>query len=93
MASNDDSRLDRIEEKIDKLSEAMIQFARAEEKLISIERNNQNQTDRVNRLSQKMDHMQEQLNDQARTVQAFNKIFWIVVVAAATAIVSQVANF
>lgn len=93
MASNDDSRLDRIEEKIDKLSEAMIQFARAEEKLISIERNNQNQTERVNRLSAKMDHMQEQLNDQNRTVQAFNKIFWIVVVAAATAIVSQIAHF
>ena len=33
----DESRLDRIESKIDKLSEAMITVARAEEKLISME--------------------------------------------------------
>jgi len=32
------SRLDRIEEKIDKLSDAMIALARAEERLIAIER-------------------------------------------------------
>ena len=33
----DDRRLDRIEEKIDRLSETVISLARAEEKLIALE--------------------------------------------------------
>ena len=45
-----DDRLTRIEEKIDKLSEAMISIARAEEKLIAIETAHQNQYKRINRL-------------------------------------------
>ena len=43
-----DDRLSRIEEKIDKLSDAMISLARAEEKLLSIETSNQNQYKRIN---------------------------------------------
>ena len=40
MAETQTSRLDRIAQKIDKLSDAMISLARAEEKLISIEHSN-----------------------------------------------------
>ena len=42
-------RLDRIESKIDTLSDAMIQLARAEEKLSNIESNTRNQYERLNR--------------------------------------------
>ena len=77
-------RLDRIEEKIDKLSEAMISLARAEEKLISIERNNQSNYDRMNRFSQKLDNIEKQVDDNARTVSIINKVVYILAVAAAT---------
>ena len=43
-------RLDRIEDKIDKLSDAMVSLARAEEKLIAIEKNNHSSLERMNRL-------------------------------------------
>lgn len=77
-------RLDRIEEKIDKLSEAMISLARAEEKLIAIERNNQSNYDRMNRFSQKLDNIEKQVDDNARTVAIINKVVYVLTVAAAT---------
>lgn len=72
-------RLDRIEEKIDKLSDAMIALARAEEKLVSIEKNNQNNLERMNRFSEKLDHIEERVNQNAHTVNLFNRLFWITV--------------
>ena len=71
-------RLDRIEEKIDKLSEAMISIARAEEKLIAIENNNHANYDRMNRFSAKLDAIELKVEDNARTVGIINKIALIV---------------
>lgn len=79
-------RLDRIEEKIDKLSEAMISLARAEEKLISIEKNNQSHYDRMNKFSQKLDNIEKKTDDNARTVAIINKVVFVLAVAAATAL-------
>ena len=52
-------RLDRIEDKIDKLSDAMVSLARAEEKLIAIEKNNHSSLERMNRFSQKLDDIEK----------------------------------
>jgi len=82
-------RLDRIEEKIDKLSDAMISLARAEEKLIAIEKNNHANYDRMNRFSQKLDAIEEKVNDNARTINVITKMFWLVIGAATVAVVSQ----
>lgn len=74
-------RLDRIEEKIDRLSEAMISLARAEEKLIAIEKNNHNNTDRMNRFSRKLDDIEKKVDDNARTVSIINKVVYVIGVA------------
>ena len=74
-------RLDRIEEKIDKLSEAMISLARAEEKLIAIEKNNQNNFERMNKFSQKLDDIEKKVDDNARTVAIINKVVYLITVA------------
>ena len=83
-------RLDRIEEKIDKLADAMISLARAEEKIVSLAELQSNQTERLNRLSQKIDEIAAQTADNTRTVQLINKLFWVVIVAAAGAIASNI---
>ena len=83
------SRLDRIEEKIDKLSDAMISLARAEEKLIAIEKNNHANYDRMNRFSQKLDNIEDKVNDNARTIGVITKSFWLVVGAVAVALAGQ----
>ena len=73
MADTNQQRLDRIEEKIDKLSDAMISLARAEEKLIAIEKNNHANYDRMNRFSAKLDAIELKVEDNARTVGIINK--------------------
>ena len=50
-----ESRLDRIEQKIDKLADAMISLARAEEKIIALQDDHDNMRDRLNKLSIKLD--------------------------------------
>ena len=86
-------RLDRIEEKIDKLSEAMIMLARTEEKINAIEKNSNNQYERLNRLSQKIDDLQRETDEQRATITNFNRLFWIVIVATVGAIITSVRQF
>jgi len=83
------SRLDRIEEKIDKLSDAMISLARAEEKLIAIEKNNHANYDRMNRFSQKLDNIEDKVNDNARTIDVIKKTFWLVLGSVFVGLASQ----
>lgn len=88
--NNNNVRLDRIEEKIDKLSEAMISIARAEEKLVNMEQKYAAQYERLNRFSEKLDAMEKAVIANSQTVNNIVKLFWIVVVAAVGAIISQI---
>lgn len=89
MATDTEQRLSRIEEKIDRLADAMIALARAEEKIAAISEAQNNQNERLNRLSQKIDEITEQTSDNKRTVQVINRLFWVAIVAAAGAIASN----
>lgn len=86
--SNSD-RLNRIEEKIDKLSDAMILMVRAEEKLIALESKHTAQYERMNRFSEKLDVIEKKVSDNAHTVQTINKLFWVIAVAVIGAITAQ----
>lgn len=86
----EDSRLDRIEAKIDKLSEAMITVARAEEKLISMEQKYAAQYDRMNKFSEKLDELERLVTQNASTVNTINKLFWIAIIATAGAIATNI---
>lgn len=87
MAETQAQRLDRIESKIDKLADAMIAIARAEEKLISIEKNNQNNFERMNKFSQKLDHIEKKVDDNAHTVSIINKVVYMLGAAVIAAFV------
>jgi len=84
----DDTRLDRIESKIDKLSDAIIQIARAEEKIAAIEqRFDHSEEDRilistrVDQLHYKLDNMDESIRTNGITINIINKLFWVVLIA------------
>ena len=79
MSQDNESRLDRIEQKIDDLSQAMISLARAEEKLTSIEKNNFASYERMNRFSRKLDQLEKIVHDNARTTAFITRLFWIFV--------------
>ena len=83
------ARLDRIEEKLDALTEAMIALARAEEKIASIKQAQDSGWERMNHFSKKLDSIEEQVRDNAHTVSIINKLFWVAVVAIAGSIAAQ----
>lgn len=70
----EEQRLARIEDKIDKLSDAMIDLARAEEKLINIEKANSQHFERMNRFSTRMDEIEDNVQEQGKTVKVMQHI-------------------
>lgn len=82
-------RLDRIEEKIDKMADAMISIARAEEKILAIEQKHSAQYDRINKLSEKMDSLAFAVAENSRTTTTFQKAFWLVFAAAISAAIAH----
>tara|TARA_A200000159_G_scaffold159676_1_gene178640 strand:+ start:1118 stop:1432 length:315 start_codon:yes stop_codon:yes gene_type:complete len=72
------ARFDRIETKIDKLAEALVALARVEEKMLNLEKNNNNNFDRMNRFSQKLDEIEKKVDDNAHTVAIINKVVYLI---------------
>ena len=90
MADTTNTRLTRIEEKLDRLADAMISLARAEEKIESLQEDHNKQYERINKLSMKIDDIEKIVRDNQRSVQFMHKLFWVVVVAAAGAITTNI---
>jgi predicted nucleic acid-binding Zn-ribbon protein len=91
MATNEsnEARLDRIEEKIDRLADAMISLARAEEKIVALQVDHDNMRDRMNKLSVKLDEIQQSVDRNAHTVSIINKVVYAAMVAAVGAYVAH----
>lgn len=89
MADSTNTRLLRIEEKLDKLADAMVSLARAEEKMVGLKDDHEKMYDRVNRLSQKLDEIDRKVEENAHTVKIINKLFWVAIVAITGSIAAQ----
>ena len=87
MDTND--RLERIESKLDQLTDAMITLARAEEKLAGLKQDHDRSFERMNRLSQKLDEIERKVDENAHTVAIINKLFWVAIVAVTGSIAAQ----
>ena len=82
-------RLDRIEEKLDNLTEAMVALARAEEKIAGIKEDQLMMYERVNRLSAKLDDVEKVVQANHVTVTTINRLFWVAIVAVSGSIAAQ----
>lgn len=87
--AREDSRLNRIENKIDKLAETMISLARAEEKLLSLESDRFQMNERLNRHSEKLDTVEVKVEKNTITLSVISRIFWISITAIAGAAAVQ----
>ena len=79
-------RLDRIEEKIDKLSEAIIALARAEEKIITLTLFSKQNSEQIQSVINRVDRIEGLVRANSNTVNFINKIFWIIMASTATLI-------
>lgn len=83
------TRLDRIESKLDALTERSISIARAEEQLKAIEAKYVDQYDRLNRFSEKLDNITLILQQNTSTVTLYNKVVGAATLAAVGAWAAQ----
>jgi len=82
-------RLDRLEQKIDKLADAMVALARTEEKIFALEADRKNLTERVNRHSAKIDELNDEVKENSRITANIVKITWIVIAALVAAFIKM----
>lgn len=80
------ARLDRIEGKIDQMADAIVSLARAEEKISTLTSFGKQQSAQILTLINRVDKLEELVRANAATVNIINKIFWVVIAAAATGI-------
>jgi len=90
MNKGESTRLDRIEEKIDKLSDAVVSIARAEEKLAGLESLNIEQHRKLQDLDDRLRTVETKVHDAQQSLNIFNKIFWIALTALITGGVAMV---
>ena len=79
MSDEINQRLGRIETKLEDLSDAMISLARNEEKIIAMQNILTNQTERLNRHSEKLDEVENITLSNKQQLSTFTKLFWIIV--------------
>lgn len=89
MTDNLEGRLDRIEDKMDKMAEALVTLARFEEKMDAYNEYRERSWERMNRFSEKLDIIEKKVEDNCRTVHTINKLFWIGLIAISGSIAAQ----
>jgi hypothetical protein len=77
----EDRRLDRIEQKIDKLSEVVISMAHVEEKIVSLEEHQDLMLEKIYDADQRYHAVERRIDSNEVTIQVINRIFWIAVTA------------
>jgi hypothetical protein len=90
MNAGEKTRLDRIEEKIDKLADAVVSIARAEEKLAGLEQLNIEQHRKLQDVEDRLRVVETKVHDVEGAVGILNKIFWIAITALVTGSVAMI---
>jgi len=89
MAETQSIRLDRIEKKIDKLSDAITTLARVEEKISDLEQRRVESHERANRISANIDILDRKVTSLNEKVLVLNRVMWIVVAGVVGTIFAQ----
>tara|TARA_A200000159_G_scaffold61762_1_gene57156 strand:- start:566 stop:847 length:282 start_codon:yes stop_codon:yes gene_type:complete len=84
------ARLERIEDKMDKMADALISLARFEEKMEAYNKYREDSWQRMNKFSEKLDIIEKKCDENANTVGVINKLFWIFTAVAASAVAAQI---
>ena len=77
---NDDKRLDRIEEKLDKLTDAIVAIARAEEKLVTLEKDRATVMLKLTHIDERLSAIEADAN-QGRGIAKMIWPFWAAMIA------------
>ena len=90
MAESTGSRLDRIETKLDQLTDAMITLARAEEKIHTLTSFSKQQSEQIQNIINRIDRVEIIVNTNANTIGIINKLFWMMLAGFIAAITWEI---
>ena len=79
-------RLEKIEDKLDKLSEAVVSIAHIEERVTTVLKQNDRLFSNFEKLELRVDKVETQANINAKTVSVTERFIWIVLSAIVAAI-------
>ena len=71
-------RLDRIEGKLDSMSEAIVSLARAEEKITTLAKYSEAQASQILKIVERLESLEQKVSSNEIVVNVINKLFWIV---------------
>ena len=74
-----EERMDRIESKIDKLSEVLVQMARVEERILNGEEQHKEIRSDIRKLNEKVGEMEKVVQKNQITVNIINRVSWIII--------------
>ena len=91
--AENNQRLDRIEAKIDRLAEAIISLARAEEKLVQLENDKKFLMEKMIKIEGRVDITERKLDENTVTISAINRIFWIILSGAIATLIGAFITY
>lgn len=83
-------RLNRIEEKIDRMAEAIVALARAEEKIHTLTSFSKQQSEQIQNIINRIDRVEIIVNTNANTIGIINKLFWMMLAGFIAAITWEI---
>lgn len=86
-------RLDRIEEKIDKLSDLLITLARTEERVIGLEEDKKSVIRSIEVIEKKINALENSVGNNSRTVASVNKLVWTIMTIVLTGFMTWIISF
>lgn len=75
---NDDGRLERIEKKLDSLSEAVVALARMEERMITLFNRMDSYDDNQREMGKRIGTLEEKTSNNGQMLRFAERLFWIV---------------
>jgi len=75
----DESRLDRIEKKLDKMAEAIVSLARMEERMITLFSRMDRYEEQQNEVEHRLTVVEKSSGSNGQTLRFVERLFWIVV--------------
>jgi len=77
--TDQNDRLDRIEKKLDMISDVIVSIARAEEKIETLAKYGEAQATQILKIVERLESLERKVTSNEIVVAVVNKLFWIVV--------------
>jgi uncharacterized coiled-coil protein SlyX len=84
-----EDRLQRIEDKLDKLADVVVGMARVEEKIVDLETRRAEGHERLNRMSAKLDEVDAHVISMRERMNVISKVMWLIGAGVITALITH----